>query len=364
MKLKYCLLTVLLPLLIFSQKTIKDTVYGNVKSVREKMFFLDSVRQNYKLFQTENEYGHHGFTSREATLKRNTLFWYHLPFVHYVNYFREYNIKNQITKEIWYYKNGQFLTEYQFVYDKEDKLIETKEIESDGKLWSSERRNYNLQKQVSSTLDINYYDNGYFFTHYEYDKSGKLSKKENFSHEKGSAWHYEYDGDKLKKVFLSRPYAYECNEVLGHMNQIYKSKSELIYEYEYDEKGNKIKFTNYTGEVNGASLSTSIIRFTYAPNNLLTGVYTNDDNRSIQKFIYNSKNQLIQEDNFVKDNLQERCQYFYNKDNLIKMIYFEDGESSTSEFEYKFDIQNNWTEQLKIVDGKRLYIRKREIEYY
>ena len=33
-------------------------------------------------------------------------------------------------------------------------------------------------------------------------------------------------------------------------------------------------------------------------------------------------------------------------------------------FKYKFDKHNNWIECIKNVDGKDLYLWKREIEYY
>ena len=34
------------------------------------------------------------------------------------------------------------------------------------------------------------------------------------------------------------------------------------------------------------------------------------------------------------------------------------------DFKYKYDAKNNWTEIIKLVDGKERYKRTREIEYY
>jgi len=62
-----CLLCIFLTTNLYSQT---DSLIGPVKAVREKLIFLDSKIQNRKLFNTEDEYGHYGFSSRNHTLSR------------------------------------------------------------------------------------------------------------------------------------------------------------------------------------------------------------------------------------------------------------------------------------------------------
>ncbi len=135
------ILLLLLPFASFSQNRIKDTVYGNVKSVREKLYFLDSVHQTYKLFADEGDYGHHGFTSKKFTQERFNIFWYSMPIVHYMNYYREYDNSNRVTSETWYYKDNSLLTKYEFSYDERGNLAEEKETDESGevitKKWGS-----------------------------------------------------------------------------------------------------------------------------------------------------------------------------------------------------------------------------------
>ena len=58
-------------------------------------------------------------------------------------------------------------------------------------------------------------------------------------------------------------------------------------------------------------------------------------------------------------------EYVYDENQrIVKLIYDEDREINIAEFEYKFDDKGNWHEQLKTVNGKPLYLRKREIVYY
>ena len=58
------------------------------------------------------------------------------------------------------------------------------------------------------------------------------------------------------------------------------------------------------------------------------------------------------------------AQYFYNnRDELIGLIY-KDKNINTVTFSYKYDKMGNWIEQLKSVNNKPMYNRRREIYYY
>ena len=108
---------------------MKDTVFGKVKSVKEEIVFLDKNKQSYRIFNTDGDYGHSGFISNEATKDRFYSNWYHSSFVHYLNYYKEFNIKGKALNEIWYYKNGDTLSRYEYTYNEKDKLIQIKEFD-------------------------------------------------------------------------------------------------------------------------------------------------------------------------------------------------------------------------------------------
>ena len=125
MKLK--LLIIFLTLLKnISYSQPKDTIYGKIKSIREQLIFLDENRQNLKLFSTEGDYGHNGFLSEEYTKRRFNIWWYQTYWVHYINYYKEFDINNKLLKVIWYYKDQTILNSCENEYDKEGKLVNQK----------------------------------------------------------------------------------------------------------------------------------------------------------------------------------------------------------------------------------------------
>ena len=125
MKLK--LLIIFLTLLKnISYSQPKDTIYGKIKSIREQLLFLDENRQNRKLFSTEGDYGHNGFLSEEYTKSRFNIWWYQTYWVHYINYYKEFDINNKLLKVIWYYKDQTILNSCENEYDEEGKLVNQK----------------------------------------------------------------------------------------------------------------------------------------------------------------------------------------------------------------------------------------------
>ena len=59
--------------------------------------------------------------------------------------------------------------------------------------------------------------------------------------------------------------------------------------------------------------------------------------------------------------------YKYDKENIVELIVteiFDKPITTKCSFEYKFDDKNNWIEQSKYINGKKLYVWKRKIIYY
>lgn len=352
------ILLFLFPFLGISQQVQNDTIIGNVQSVREKMIFLDSTRQTYKLFSEEGDYGHHGFMNREFALSRNNLFWYKLPWVHYVNYYREYDTLNRIKNETWYYKNGDKVTSYQFQYDKNDNLIEEKEIDDEGDLEKIKRWGYDSKNRLISNVTVYFkYDTGYLFEGYTYDKDDNLVEEVRFSDEKKIyISNHEYKNKKRIRTYHSYEPSYESMQHLAW-------KPLLFFEYEYDDSGNKTATKKYNIFEPGEK-PPQIVNLKYDERNNLVESTKNNDVKFTWNCFYNEKNQLIREMHIVNGKTTINNEFIYRDDKLQKLLYEEDGVKTLVEYEYEFDNYNNWTKQTKIINGKPLYIRRREIKYY
>ena len=351
------LLTLLFPLMLFSQAMPHDTIYGKVKSVREKMVFIDSLRQTYKLWSEEGDYGHHGFMNRKAALSRNYDFWYTLPFVHYVNYDRVYDTLGRITKETWYYKNNEIVTSYQFRYNKNNNLVEQKETDSEGELDQIKRWGFDYSNKHISTVNI-YFGSyiAHWFEGYTYDSIGNLTEKVRFSDdERQSTTTHEYQNGKKVRTYILAP--------ASTNSQLYRTrKPALRFEYQYDEKGNVTELKDHSKAVFEKEGSPPYIRkWRYdANNNLLE----NTQQDYARKYKYNSKNQLTEEVFISGEKVLNTRKFFYKDERLSKLIFEEDGNKYNVTFDYKLDSKSNWIEQSKSVNGKKLYVRRREIKYW
>ena len=73
------ILSVSFLLLSFSYGQQKDTIYGKVKSIREKVIFL-TERDNPKLNEIDNDYGHSGFIGPESRISQFKDIWYSTNF--------------------------------------------------------------------------------------------------------------------------------------------------------------------------------------------------------------------------------------------------------------------------------------------
>ena len=58
-------------------------------------------------------------------------------------------------------------------------------------------------------------------------------------------------------------------------------------------------------------------------------------------------------------------EYVHNETEFpSKLTYSENGTINTVDFEYTFDDRKNWIEQTKSVNGKKLYVWKRDLKYF
>ena len=384
---------------------MKDTVFGKVKSVKEEIVFLDKNKQKYRIFNTDGDYGHSGFISNEATKDRFYSNWYHSSFVHYLNYYKEFNIKGKALNEIWYYKNGDTLSRYEYTYNEKDKLIQIKEFDGFDKNEFSVL-NYTFD-DYSNLLKskLRYYSdepNYYTLEYFMYDKEKRLIETNSINSDaikSGFKFEYDYLGRKLKKIrkdYYEYNYFDDGSSSYGPVNYSNDKLSEL---YIYDDK-NKLKeilhYYNIYKNENEVNLISKTKNY-YNENGLLSRKITTNEKDTLNSLIeykYDKRNRLIEENyihkRFIENkedmifdkkniNIKEiklpkfefvvsrKLKYKYDKENIVELIVteiFDKPITTKCSFEYKFDDKNNWIEQSKYINGKKLYVWKRKIIYY
>lgn len=344
--------------------------YGKVKSIREKINFIDKKRQNLKLFnELEGDYGHYGFGGPKFTRNRFHEWWYNIPGVHYLNYYKEFNKKGKPIYEIWFYKNGDTLAYFNYKYDEKDNLIQEIEHESENS-YSVKNYYYNKKNKLKSRIYYNSDDPTIFsYSEYIYDKQQNIIKIKNFNQRGetyGSKFIY-YQKGKVKKAFSYSPSKnrikpISSDTVNGYLLSrkfIYNENGDCVEQYDYNDD-----FYSYTRP----KLRRKILK--KYENGLLIEKTIMLANNTIQRyhlFTHNRQGLKIKEEvilpSFPKNNIT--YEYFYNTNgNQTGLIYTKDNNSVTVDYKYKFDEKQNWIKQTKVVNGKELYIWIRKIKYY
>jgi len=380
---------------VFSQQ--KDTIYGNVKSVREQLNFVDQNHQNMKLFSSEGDYGHHGFSSAKFTKSRFNSWWYNTPWVHYINYYKEYDKDNRLLKEIWYYKNQRVLKSDEYTYNDLGKIEERK---SNDYKESKSTYNYDLNENLIFIKTINT-DSSFSTQKYKYNSNGLVSESEHFDSDfpkeiiksekiydsigniieiknydeygadYGTLFVYDNKNRKIKSINHS-PFIWVKTKTGSKQKRTDKGNNQISREFVYDKKDRIIqaKYYNPDFDDNNTPALYKKVKYVYT-NDLLTNQYFYDRNDSITsftKFEFDNKKRKTKESSifpkYPKYNLI--IEYSYDENNILptKLIYSKEKQKAVVDFEHVFDKQNNWIKQVKSVNGKKLFVWTREIKYY
>ncbi|TXE19920.1 hypothetical protein ES692_01280 [Psychroserpens burtonensis] len=348
-----------------------DTIYGNVKSIREQVVFTDSTHQNGKLLFTDGDYGHSGFISPKWTKNRFSYLWYNTPWVHYINYNRIFNIRGNTISETWYYKNNDTMINQTYVYDNEKNLVQVKEKYGE-EGFSSSNYTYNSKKEIIT--ELNYITDEpkiYSYLIYRYDSISNLIEIKRFNGEgESTSKIYKYD-DKSRRIedLRNRSYknvkaesGYEQLKGVVGVNKIYKK-------YSYNENNQIIETQTFDSSLNNGKLS--------EPNSSVINLYENgllvevqkirDTLINTTKYYYDNRKRLIKKAKISAkySEYNQLLEYMYNKeDNIIKLIYSDAEGTKRIRILYEFDKQNNWIKQIKSINGVDLYIWEREIKYH
>jgi hypothetical protein len=380
--------------ILYSQP--KDTIYGKLKSIREQLIFLDENRQNLKLFSTEGDYGHNGFLSEEYTKSRFNIWWYQTYWVHYINYYKEFDINDKLLKVVWHYKDQSIMSscenKYDIdgklivqefnsynksktinTYDKNNNLILSKNVDSD-KTYSTTKKEFNDKNQI---IREEYFNSEYAkekrITEYYYDISGNVVEEKKFDeHGDDYGTKFEYDLKNRKtKIINHSPFIWVKTKTGSSQKRTKNGNDQISREFKYDEKDRIIETKSYNSNFNDGNIAELYRKeVTIYEDDLVKNIYSYDNKDSLtfyKTFEYDKLNRKTKEFNvspkYPDNNIS--LEYFYNETEYpIKLLYLEKGITAQVDFDYVFDDKKNWVEQRKSVNGKKLYIWKRELKYF
>ena len=351
-----------------------DSIYGNIKRVREKVFDI-SDKDNPKQIEID-EY------SDSMVLIPNDLNLniYDILFsgsnIGYENYERIYNENGDILKNTWFVKKDEFYESTTYKYDKKNRVI--RKIDSTNNYVSIKNHYYEdfdeftNENIISLSFDSNYFN--HTIKQHKDNKVIRIKHIDEFGNMTEYINNYTLNG-KLKSTTTKEPETWRKNEegdwsygVHDSIPNVFKSRIN-----EYDEKNRILKSFEY---------NYSIKNNYKAPILLHQVLYNYENNKTTVKEIYESG--MISSKSYIYDNQNRIIKYFCCSDtisdsNLIREYSYKNGkivsgklitkdngkiEIQKIDFKYKYDDKNNWIEIIKLVDGKERFKRIREIEYY
>lgn len=340
----------------FSNAQGTDTIYGKVKSIREELKFINDSIQNKKLFSNEGDYGHYGFYSAEFTVSRFKDWWYNTDFVHYINYYKEFDRNEKLLKEIWFYKNQDTANYNAYKYTNSGKVKNHKKIsykESNSNYTYDQNDNLIIVKTI-------YSDSSYRTKKYKYNSQNLVSE-------------YQYfDSEDPKDIRTTEKYYNSLGSLIKIRNledgDDYSEENGTVFKY--DEQDKLIEYYSYEHEFDeNKDVVFDRVKIKYI-DDLLTEHLSCDENDSItyfRKYDYDEKKRIIKEVSGRPKypDVNEILEYKYaNHDLPVKLVCTGKEKRTVIDFEHEFDENNNWIKQTKIVNGKRLFVWTRRIEYY
>lgn len=366
--------------ILSAQDLPKDSIVGNVKSVREKVIFLTEKENPQMLY--DSDYGHSGFMGPKSTVAKFFTLWYSTPYSYFINYERFYLPNRKIDRENWFGKKGELINSYRYIYDKKNRLISR--IDSTSYSISTENHFYREYGENDEHLLENIFYQSLAFNNFahifKYYKDGKLSRRKNFDDD-GSVRetiNYYNEAGKLDHQILKDPSTWVQLENNGHSYGVYDSIGVIYKSLQnfYDSKNRLIKTQEYA--IDGQKYSNDIVEgnqriMSYKGDNLVRiSTIMSNQKPYYDHFEYNKANQLTakyccDEDIFKAQNIEK---YKYKNGVVSELSYTRQNyhtkkmEKSYSLFTYKYDAHHNWVEIIKSVDGVALYKWIREIEYY
>lgn len=379
MKLKiiFAIQLLLISLIAKSQNLPKDSIYGNVKKIREKVIFLTEIENPQLLYY--DDYGHSGFMGPEMAISRFYNTWYESNSCYYLNYERHFDTKRRITKDVWFGKKDNFINSYKYSYDEKDRLksaVDSSEYSvstvnhyfydyEDG--YFNENIIYENSKSNSFSHHLIKYEKGKKIRTKSYDEAGNIDEYIFQYNENGKPISRIHKNPNTWKNYDDKSRSYGAHDSIGIT---YKDVA-----YEYDAKNRLIKKQYFTlDEYSNKPVPGGKFKYIYQNDNLIREIKGNekDDGKYQVNYKYDKYGRLTEKYCCDEDISKSReiAKYTYEGDKVSDLNYSTEFyelnklEHYKISFSYKYDNNKNWIEIIKTVNGIKLYKWIREIEYY
>ena len=351
-----------------------DSIYGNIKRVREKVFDI-SDKDNPKQIEID-EY------SDSMVLIPNDLNLniYDILFsgsnIGYENYERIYNENGDILKNTWFVKKDEFYESTTYKYDKKNRVI--RKIDSTNNYVSIKNHYYEdfdeftNENIISLSFDSNYFN--HTIKQHKDNKVIRIKHIDEFGNITEYINNYTLNG-KLKSTTVKKPETWRKNEEGGWSYGVHDSITNVFKSRinEYDEKNRILKSFEYNYSIKNnykAPILLNQVLYNYEKNKTTVKTIYESGMISSNTYIYDNQNRIIKyyccSDTISGSNIIREYSYKNGKIVSGKLITKDNGkiEIQKIDFKYKYDDKNNWIEIIKLVDGKERFKRIREIEYY
>lgn len=364
----------------FSQ-VITDSILGKPKFVKEYVVFLNDS-ESFKLFSNDGDYGHGVAVDNNALRSSMEGSWFRSDICRYVNNETYFDKNGKIVEDKWFFKDGRLKSHHFYKYDKFGRLTfenwesyrsTTQYYFSKDEFEPIYRKFINIGDNGEREITIQNLENFKFLEFTKSDLVKKIDSTFRYLNSNGDEIRRtsddEEDDNEIKSKVLFRVNTFDDKYRVIEQKIFRNFNNSIILNkhtrFEFDTKGNIIKEINFNdSDYFSYSISSS--------GKIIEKIEKEDTERNyfIEKE-FSSDNKLIRETWFWEKIINHKVRYEYN-DNLISKLYYFDSwgkekndiKPSIITFKYKFDKHKNWIECTKNVDGKDLYLWKREIQYY
>lgn len=370
----------------FSSQIIKDSVFGKPKFIKETVVFLNDSGP-FTFMRGDSEYGHAIIMTPKNLRNSMKETWFETDFCRYINNEVFFDKNRNVIKEIWYYKSGEIVDDYTYVFDDLNRI-------------TIEKKKNKYSEKTS---------------HYFYDKNRKTVKFKEvyYKSENDPLEKFVNNVESFKPLFVTEfDTISKTDSIFAITNVVWKKVDERSYtrgnDSIYYKKLSKIKiydnhyrvveekFFNYEDDFQNKRISlTRHLKYEYDKSGNLTKQTDFKDGKFYSYIMFGNGKIIKEEKNddygkssytvysYTKDQKPERRTVYFNdkiaydirfeyNGNYISKLYYLDSFGQEDKrlvptvitFKYSFDKQKNWKEIIKNVDGKDLYKWIREIEYY
>lgn len=367
-----------------NSQVIRDTVLGKPKFVKEFVVFLNDSGP-FTFMKGDDEYGHATIMVPRILRRSMRVSWFETDFCRYTNNETSYDRKRNIIKEVWYYKSGEIIDDYDYTYDDLNRLIKERTKNADSEdisryFYEKDSRTMKFRESVVRNKDDSVEK---FITNFEKGKPLLITKFDTITktdsifvltndlwREKGES--YEKWKDSLYHKRLSKIRIYDHK---------YRIIEEQKFDYENDFQNRialqtnlKLEYDDYGNIVKQSYFSDGYYHlYTVSENGKIIKEEKSDDGSKTLTTVYTyTKDHKLERKVVYYDNkVSSDINFEYNGNYITKFYFFKkfgradkDIKPTVVNFRYIFDKHKNWTEIIKNVDGKDLYKWVREIKYY